>query len=208
MKLYLYAFALMLSAAGFSQKPSDQYSIEAGYGVGVSGEPGITAFSHFDAGFRYMIDEYWGLKFDFGSDRFRTGTMPQRGTDYNRFSVQIVHNLGRTLGIRSIANGNLGLLAHAGLGYSSLQSIKSDGKDNIGNIIIGLTPQVKIIDNLAIHLDTSMIFNYSQHINYDGATPLNDDGTRSKDAFTGTLFNASIGLTYYFGRHKSDSDWR
>lgn len=205
-KRFLSLFILLLSVTSWSQRAMDQYSIEAAYGLGVSGDPGITGFSHYEIGFRYMVDEYWGIKFDFGSDRFRTGNDPELGSDYKRYSVQAVYNLGRALDLTNTSAKNINLLAHGGLGYSSLTSQTEPGNDKIGNIIIGLTPQLYLNRSLALTLDTSFILNMTQHFNFDGIHPPKGDGPIK--SFTGKMFNASVGLTYYFGRNKSDSDWR
>ena len=206
MKNLFTLFALLISAMAFSQRANDQYSIEAGYGLSLSGQPSILGYSHFEVGFRYMVDDLWGLKFDYGSDKFRTNETPENGSDYSRFSVQGVHNLGRTLNFRDVTNNRLSLLAHGGLGYSSLKSVTLKGTDKIGNVIIGLTPQVRIVDNLALRADASVIFNFTQHFNFEGT--YDDTGNGPKNAFTGNLFNFSLGLTYYFGKNGSNSDWR
>ncbi|QYJ67350.1 hypothetical protein [Flavobacterium litorale] len=198
--LLLFSFSANAQRGGV-----DQYSLEAGYGLGISGAPGITEFSHFDVGFRYMVDENWGIKFDFGSDKFRTGNSPELGTDYKRYSIQGVHNLGRTLSLNQYANGYLNLLAHGGLGYSSLKSTTRGGTDNIGNVIVGLTPQVYISESFAFTVDASFILNFTQHFDWDGTYP---EGRPNKNAFTGNLTNISFGITYYFGKNKNRADWQ
>lgn len=195
---------LLFSFGANAQRASDQYSLEAGYGFGFSGSPGITELSHFEVGFRYMIDESWGIKFDFGSDSFRTDTTPELGTDYQRYSLQGVHNLGRTLNMSEMAGGYLNMLAHAGLGYSALRSINKSGTDNIGNVIVGLTPQIYISRSFAVTVDASVIFNFTQHYDFDGTYP---EGNAYNNAFTGNIINTSLGLTYYFGKNKNSADW-
>ncbi len=204
MKKVLTLSAILLSLCAYSQKAFDQYSLEAGYGMGVSGHPTTTGFSHYEIGFRYMVDQFWGLKFDFGSDRFRKDGL---GSDYKRYSVQGVHNLGRTLGLTNGPTKNINLLAHGGLGYSSLSSTTGDGVDKIGNVIIGVTPQLYISRSLALTLDTSFILNFTQHYNFDGLHPVRSEGA-GLSSFTGHVFTASVGLTYYFGRNRNDPDWR
>ncbi|MEL1245375.1 hypothetical protein AAEO56_13960 [Flavobacterium sp. DGU11] len=209
MKKCLSLLTLLLSLSVWSQArhPQDQYSIEAGYGMGISGHPATVGFSHFEVGFRYMVDEFWGIKFDFGSDRFRMGDNPELGSDYKRYSFQGVHNLGRTLKIADKMGSNINLLAHGGLGYSSLKSVIRGGTDNIGSVIVGLTPQFRMSNSLAITLDASYILNFTQHYNFDGLHPPKGDN-KGLNSFTGHLFTASVGLTYYFGKNKSDADWR
>ena len=196
---------LVVVNLGYSQSRFDQYSLEAGYGLAVSGDPGISGFTHFDAGFRYMVDEYWGIKFDFGFDKFRTGSNPELGTDYNRYSVQGVYNLGRTLDLSRSTNGYMNMLVHGGLGYSSLKSINLSGTDNIGHILVGVTPQLYISDSFALILDASYILNFSQHYDFEGKYP---EGTPKGNDFTGKMLNLSFGVTYYFGNNRNSVDWR
>ncbi|WP_146185839.1 outer membrane beta-barrel protein [Flavobacterium album] len=207
MKKLLSLSALLLSLSAWCQKPHDQYSLEAGYGMGISGHPTTVGFAHYEVGFRYMVDEFWGIKFDFGSDSFRMDDNPELGSDYKRYSFQGVHNLGRTLNIANTAGSNINLLAHGGLGYSSLTSVTRGGTDNIGNVIIGLTPQLRLGKSLALTLDTSYILNFTQHYNFDGQHPARPEHTSLK-SFTGHLFTASVGFTFYFGKNGSDADWR
>jgi hypothetical protein len=202
-------FALLITGSIAAQVNShDQYSFEGGYGLGISGRPGITQLGHFDVGFRYMINEYWGIKFDFGSDQFRTekeGYDGKIGTDYKRISFNVVNNLGREIDMKALTP-NLNLLAHAGLGYSWIKPVNvstDDQVDSIGNIILGITPQYYIIENIALHADLAYIVNFSQHKNFDGFSRYH--GIKS---FTGGMANVSLGLTFYIGPNGSNADWR
>lgn len=205
MRKLTFIVLLVVVNFGYSQSRFDQYSLEAGYGLSAAGDPGISDFSHFEIGFRYMVDEYWGIKLDFGHDQFRAGSNPELGSDYNRFSVQGVYNLGRPLELSQRTNGYMNMLAHGGLGYSSLKSINLDGTDNIGHIIVGITPQVYISDNFAFMIDASYILNFSQHFDFEGNYP---EGSPNNNDFTGKMFNISFGITYYFGRNRNSIDWR
>src|SRR6478735_10190361 len=77
----------------------------------------LNAF-HADLGVRYMFDPKFGLKLDFGYDKFqeREDTAPFE-TDYLRTSLQGVINVGRALNFENWTN-TLGLLAHGGVGVS------------------------------------------------------------------------------------------
>jgi len=205
MKVSFFALALLISTIAWSQKSNDQYSLEAAYGFGASPDPGISDFGHYEFAFRYMVDEYWGIKFDFGSDRFRTGNDTEPGSDYKRYSVQGVYNLGRALNLTNRSVKTFNFLAHGGLGISTLNSPAIKGTDKIGNIIIGVTPQFHLSDSFALMADTSLALNFAQQNHFGGVRP---SGNKSSDEFTGKLFTFSLGITYYFGRNKSNADWR
>ncbi|MFD2909715.1 hypothetical protein ACFSX9_13335 [Flavobacterium ardleyense] len=61
------------------------------------------------------------------------------------------------------------------------------------NVVIGLIPRSKLIRDLFFALDTSLVFNISQHYNFDG-TPAYDTVPNS---FTGITYNVTGGLVYY-----------
>lgn len=190
----------------FAQAASPQYSLEAMYGLNSGTPPTVQGFSHFDIGARYMWDELWGAKISFGHDKFDPSLPANGGSTYSRFSVEGVHNLGRTLMVPDYTNGYGNLLAHAGIGYASLTSNIHEGVDNIGHVIIGLTPQIFILDELTFNVDASFILNVTQHFEFDGTYPNNSDSAQM--SFNGKMFNLSAGFTYYFGKSKSDNDWR
>lgn len=212
MKQTLSLVALFLISFGsFAQMRSyDQVSIEADYGFnGTTHHKTLTGINHFGVGFRYMVDEYWGVKFDYANDRFRLDADgdSKQGTNYNRFSLQAVHNLGRTLDIPWNTMDRLNLLVHAGVGYSAMKSLKNPGIDNMGHVIFGITPQVFLSESLAFHIDASYIVNFTQHFNFDGTYPT-EAFTGDRPGFTAGMFTASAGLTIYLGRSKSNADWR
>jgi OOP family OmpA-OmpF porin len=196
---------LLISVTAFSQfRSSEQYSIEGDFGLSGAMNPSMSGLNHLGVGFRYMADDLWGFKGDLASDRFReSGT--EAGTNYTRFSVQAVYNAGRALYVPDITNGYVNFLVHGGVGYSYLKSTRKSGIDNIGNVIIGVTPQFYISSRLAVHLDASYIFNIKQHYDFDG---FYHDGGLEESGFVGQMFTASIGLTLYLGRNGSDNDWR
>lgn len=200
MKNKLTILLLLLGISAFSQSNFDQYSLEADYGFNHTRNPKMTEFRHFGFGFRYMFNEYWGIKFDYGTDSFESETTPDVGAKYSRFSAQGVYNLGRAINLKRVAGNSVGLLLHTGMGISVLDSDAAKKTDKIGNVIIGITPQVRITDFLTLRTDLSGILNFSQQQKFDG--------NKVKGGFTGKMLTASIGLTYYFGRNKSTSDWR
>lgn len=204
MKKTITILALALSMQAFSQLSAtrnrfNQFSFEAEYGLTSTRGPGETSYKHAGIGFRYMANEYWGVKFDYAHDRIDDNGTRGTGSILDRASVQAVYNIGRVIGMRYLTNGSVSLLLHGGVGYSRLNPFENKKYDNIGNVIIGGTAQVYLTPSFALTGDLSGILNFRQHISFD-SQPL-------KEYYTGKMINASIGLTYYFGRNGNRSDW-
>lgn len=209
MKITYILTALLLTATAFSQKfeekKFDQYSFEVNYGVSASTSPALTEFGHFAVGFRYMIDKTWGIKIEYAQDKFRdAGVEEELGSDYKRYSVQAVANIGPYIN-SEMQNSKVGLLAHGGVGYASVNSILTPGTDNTVHLMAGLTPQYKISDSFSFNFDLTLILNFTQHIQFDGKYPQRDGVTL--EAFTGKLINASAGITFYPPMRKGRADW-
>lgn len=206
------ALLTITSLGGYAQMRSyEQFSLEADYGLsGTTHEQTLTNVGHFGIGARYMFDEFWGAKFDYANDRFKLDADGDSGTVSNRFSLQGVYNLGRLLDIPWNTNDKVNLLAHAGLGYTSLQSKVNTGIDNIGHLIIGLTPQVSISESISLHFDASYIYNISQHYNFNGQYPAENQNYTGGDvpSFNASMFSVSAGLTIYLSREKNSVDFR
>jgi Outer membrane protein beta-barrel domain len=191
--------ALLISAAAFSQNNFSQYSLEGGYGFNYGRRPELSGFNHFDVGFRYMANEYWGAKADYGYDMFKSKDGLENNTTLNRISVQAVYNIGRLLSVKEIAARTFNVLLHSGGGVTLLKT--EDGSSDKGaHFIIGGTAQFYITPQFALTGDVSGILNFKQDYNLEGL--------RSPDDFTGKMLTISAGVTYYFGRNTSTSDWR
>lgn len=203
MKKTITILVLALTTQAFSQlsvtrNRFNQFSFEAEYGLTYTRNPTQTSFKHSGIGFRYMANEYWGVKFDYAHDRIDDNGTPGTGSILDRASVQAVYNIGRVLNFRELTNSTVGLLLHSGVGYTRLNPFEERDYDNIGNFIIGGTVQLYINDSFALRGDLSGILNFRQQ---------NSFYSEYNGTYTGKMLNASIGLTYYFGRNKNRSDW-
>lgn len=189
--------------------PYDKWSIELNGGINKPTRavtPGYTTSTlspwHADLGVRYMFNPKFGLKLDFGYDEFteKKDTNPFKSRQI-RTSLQGVVNLGRTLNFETWTN-TIGLLAHGGFGVSQLSSKTGfDGEDYMAHGIIGLTGQIRLSNSIALTGDLSGIVNGRQNHNFDGMGPT------TTGAFDGVLLNASVGLTFYLGKHEKHADW-
>lgn len=154
-----------------------------------------------DFGVRYMFNNKFGLKADVGYNSFKgKNNSLDFDSKYYRVDLQAVANLGRIMNFETWTN-TIGLLGHAGFGYSQLRSDSFRGADEMGNFIAGVTGQIKLSNRLALTGDFSSIFNASQDRSFDGAALPGNRG------FSGLIFNGTVGLNVYLGKNTKHADW-
>ncbi|MHA3787835.1 OmpA family protein [Flavobacterium hauense] len=186
----------------------NKWSIEVGGGInkpfrtftpGFGTEP--ANFFTADLGFRYMLNNKFGLKLDFGYNRFKNADdTPEFESNYVRGNIQGVINLGRVLNFEDWTN-TFGLLAHGGGGVYMLTNDDAfDGEDWGANLIGGLTAQVRLSDRVVLTGDVTGIVNGLQSRSFDGYSIENN-------TIDGLIVNATVGLTFYLGSHEKHADW-
>jgi OOP family OmpA-OmpF porin len=75
---------------------------------------------HADLGVRYMFNEKFGAKLDYGFGSFQNAKdNPSFSTKYYRLNLQGVANLGRMMNFETFSN-SFGLLFHAGAGIGNV----------------------------------------------------------------------------------------
>ena len=153
-----------------------------------------------DLGVRYMFNNKFGLKVDFGYNSF-TGEKNSIDFDskYYRVDLQAVANLGRIMNFETWTK-TFGLLGHAGFGYAQLRSDNFKGADEIGNFIAGVTGQIRLSNRVALTGDFSTILNATQDHTFDGTFVENR-------GFSGLIFNGTVGLNIYLGKNTKHADW-
>lgn len=205
--------AYFLSAQEQQEKNDDfnQWSVEVAGGFNKPTNPfaneyrtNILSFGQASIGARYMFNNRFGLKLDFGYNSISEGknSLPFK-SDYLRGSLQGVANVGSILKFDTWTN-TIGLLLHAGGGYSQLHAnepINRANRDGMANFIVGITPQFKLGNRVALTTDVSMIGHDNQEWTWDGT-----EG-RKKRGFDGAIFNVSAGLTFYLGKNEKHADW-
>jgi len=163
--------------------------------------PRISPFTA-DLGVRYMLNNKFGLKADFGYNSLteqKNSSLPF-DSKYYRIDLQGVANLGRIMNFETWTN-TFGLLAHAGFGVAQLENKDYHVRDRIGNAIAGLTGQVRLTDRIALTADASTILNAYQDHTFDGAALTGNRG------FSGLMFNGTIGVQVYLGKNAKHADW-
>ncbi|WP_026703711.1 OmpA family protein [Flavobacterium soli] len=186
----------------------NKWSIELNGGVNKFQRPATSGYFqstpspwNADFGVRYMFNNKFGLKLDAGYYSF-TGKDESMDFDTHlyRTDLQLVANVGRVLGFETWT-GRVGLLAHGGFGYAQLKSDNHDFTDKMGNFMVGLTPQLRLSNRVALTGDFTTLLTVSQDRTFDGASPVGGRG------FQGILFQGSLGLTVYLGSNEKHADW-
>ena len=154
-----------------------------------------------DLGVRYMLNNKFGLKADFG---YNSLTSDDKSLDfdskYYRVDLQGVANLGRIMNFETWTK-TIGLLGHAGFGVAQLENSDFHVKDRMGNLIAGLTGQIRLTDRISLTGDVTTMINAFQDVNFDGAGLTNNRG------FSGVIFNGTVGLNVYLGKNTKHADW-
>jgi OOP family OmpA-OmpF porin len=166
---------------------------------------------HLDFGARYMFNEKFGLKLDygFGSVKEVKGESPSFDTKYNRLNLQGVFNVGRMMNFESFTR-TFGLLLHTGGGIGLVdpqENALRTFNDQVYTIIFGITPQVKLSRRVALVADISTILNGRQTTTWDGSTmitPAIDNGFYGAN---GTWWTGTLGLNVYLGKADQHADW-
>jgi OOP family OmpA-OmpF porin len=210
-------FALALNSLNAQNEPVkkkeigfNQWSIELSGGFNKPQRPMTTGYTTtvvspytVDLGIRYMFNNKFGLKGDFGYNSFTAEKDESIDFDskYYRADLQGVVNLGRIMNFETWTN-TFGLLGHAGFGLSFLE--RKDPtyvKDRMGNFMVGVTGQIKLTDRIALTGDFTTITNNKQNVAFDGASNNNIRG------FNGSLFTGTAGITIYLGSNAKHADW-
>jgi OOP family OmpA-OmpF porin len=162
--------------------------------------------NHFGIATRYMINPNFGLKthlsYDIISNQEGSESLPFN-MKHIQLSFESVVNTIRLFGIQEQA-GRFGLLFHLGFQASQMSPElgPNKGKKELnGGLVAGITPQLRIFDNMSIFADFTVNSNIRQHFNWDGSyAELNNN-------LTGSLYTTSLGVSYSFGGEKIHGDW-
>ena len=215
--LLTFGFALALNSLSAQNEPVqvkevgfNQWSVELAGGFNKPQRPLTNGYSTAivspytaELGVRYMFNNKFGLKTDFGYNSF-TGKKDESidfDTKYYRVDLQGVANLGRIMNFENWTN-TFGLLGHAGFGLSFLErKDPSYVKDRMGNFMVGLTGKIKLSERIALTADFTTITNAKQNVAFDGFSNNNIRG------FNGSLFTGTAGITIYLGSNAKHADW-
>ena len=150
---------------------------------------------------RYMFNNKFGIRLGGGYDSFsEKKDTPKFDSRIWNVNLQGYANLARVLGFEDWTS-DLGVLVHAGGGYSQLRSDSFTGKDQMLFLTGGVTPQVRLSNRIALLLDASLYLNARQNLTYD------THSRATRRGFQGAHFTTSIGLNIALGKEDKHADW-
>ena len=172
----------------------------------------ITFFKPLLAG-RYMFNPCFGMMVDGSFEYFKSNNATSSQNYFKtvdlRLSAQFVFNVGRALHFERFSP-RFSILVHAGGGFSSLRdartnwikSWRNNTADEKLNLLAGITPQYKLTSRWVISGDVSYVTHWHQQYEFNFGPKILDP-----KKIQGSVFNAHIGVMYYFGKHKEHLDW-
>jgi len=218
MKRQFLAFVMtILLSLGVNAQDYNKWSIDASGGVSILSSSGFSE-GYFasvpnvwttNGGIRYMFNNKFGLRLGGGFDQLQhAGNSPKFATRIWNVNVQGVANLGRALSFEDFTK-NFGLLAHFGVGYGHMTSKSFKGVDNLGIIIFGITPQVRLSDRVTLLLSGTFNWYLTQHYTFNGESLTKDPNvTPMRNVnFQGLNFTATAGLQIALGKKQVHADW-
>ena len=218
MKRQFLAFVMtILLSLGVNAQDYNKWSIDASGGVSILSSSGFSE-GYFasvpnvwttNGGIRYMFNNKFGLRLGGGFDQLQhAGNSPKFATRIWNVNVQGVANLGRALSFEDFTK-NFGLLAHFGVGYGHMTSKSFKGVDNLGIIIFGITPQVRLSNRVTLLLSGTFNWYLTQHYTFNGESLTKDvNVTPMRNVnFQGLNFTATAGLQIALGKKQVHADW-
>src|SRR5699024_46280 len=161
-------------------------------------------FLNVHAGIRYMFNDKFGLQANAAWNQFENAS---NSLDFKSemwsYGLDGVVNLGNVLDFKTWTN-TIGLLAHGGVSYSTLKGkepIKS-GTDEMVTVSVGIQPQIRLGNRVALFLDASIHGNVKQDLGFEG-----QPRSSTVRGFDGYFMTTSAGLSIYLGKHDKHADW-
>lgn len=215
MKNLFFAYFILFSFLGFGQDYNKfSLGINAGghyFASKTTHEINALPTQHFDLSGRYMFNNRFGLKMNVGMDQFSfTDGHPK--TNLTQVSLQASVNVSQLAGWHK-ADCRWSLFAHAGFAYAAMWNtamisgprelfkFKQGSIDEMPQLVLGLNPQFKINERLAVNAHVSFNGNFMQDNGFDFASAPKDG------LFSGSYTTATIGINYYFGNALTSADW-
>ncbi|WP_428223641.1 hypothetical protein [Flavobacterium sp.] len=192
---------LLLSSLQFTSVVAQERGLFLEGKMGLNGviEPSIHQFKAKNFALGYKFSNEFSLKAEYSDFSFRsTQNNVESGIDQKTVALQGIIDLTNLADSRRARYSIFNVELHAGVGLTNITTTLQQGNDKALSLIGGITPKLKIVDNLDLLVDATVMMNESQHFNFDGK---NASTGNVNNSFTGILYNLGAGLRYTFGNY-------
>ncbi len=209
MKKHIFALASLVFVGVQAQEESyNKWSIDVNGGINKPVSELTSQYSTstpnlwgVNGGVRYMFNNKFGLRLGGGYDTFKDGDDSRKfESNFWNVNLQGVANVGRALNFEEWTS-DLGLLAHAGVGYGQLNSDALSSADQVAFAVVGFTPQLRISNRVTFLADASVYFNARQQRTFDTYS------ASARRGIQGVNVTGTIGLQIALGKHGKHADW-
>jgi OOP family OmpA-OmpF porin len=212
-KFLLTAVMALFLTGAFAQESTksepayNKWSLEGGIGLNKpfhNFSPGYRSatpdFFAAELGVRYMLNQFFGLKLNFGYDQFTEAddSFGSFSTNMYNLSFQGVSNLGRIMNFENWTK-TFNLLAHAGMGVGIMDYDVDADTDYIGNFIGGLTGQAKLSPRVSLYVDVTAMSLVRPNLSFNGGPKTGDN--------LPLVINGTVGLSIALGKKAVHADW-
>lgn len=187
--------ALICVLQAHAQKPTNQIKAQIAVGINRPSSSGFVEgfeaksinFPTVNLGVQYMLSRTYGAKLDVGFNRFSNDDLSTEfKTNYTRVNAQFVYDPTEIIGFLP---SRLGLVAHAGPGYSIVKPLGNFGnnKRSFLNFMTGLEVHYAMSKYLTLYTDVSYILGLSGDF---------DSVEQGFGAFNGNLLTITFGISF------------
>ncbi|WP_460217715.1 outer membrane beta-barrel protein [Psychroserpens sp. MEBiC05023] len=194
-KFSILLLALTCFVNTYAQRDTNKWKAQIALGVNSPSQSGFVEgfqsksvnFPTVNLGIQHMFKPQLGAKLDFGYNRFSSDDASiEFKANYTRLNAQIVYDPTESI---SFLPQRIGLVAHAGPGYSFVKPLGNFGgnKTSFFNLMTGLEIHYGITQRMSAFMDTSYILGFGKDF---------DPVTEGFGSFNGNLLTISFGLTF------------
>jgi len=193
-KFFVLAF-LFFSLNAFSQKETNIWKAQIALGLNSPSQSGFVSgfesksvnFPTVNLGIQKMFKRQMGAKLDFGFNRFSSSDESiEFKTNYTRINAQFIYDPTESIPFIPI---RMGLVAHAGPGYSFITPLGNFSDNNLGffNLMAGAEFHYALSQRASIYTDVSYILGFAGEF---------DPEPEGFGAFNGNLLTLTFGITF------------
>ena len=194
-KVSFLVIMLLCFSFSYAQKPTNEIKAQIAFGINSPSQSGFVKqfqgksinFPTVNLGVQYMFKRQYGAKLDFGFNRFSGGDSAiEFKTNYTRINAQFVYDPTEAI---LFLPPRLGLVAHAGPGYSFVKPLGDFGNNNRSflNLLAGLEIHYAMSEYMSLYTDVSYIAGFSGDF---------DPITEGFGSFNGNLLTITFGITF------------